>query len=317
MIAVLDECREAGVELGAKDPPPEDLALLAWLADPNILQRVHAEQYRARPEKFESFFTDRTQLPDFMAPSEETLKALEHDLNEWFEFKKKGRGVRVFPFIREDGVWLLIRHGQRIRREGTVEADEQSGSIFYRPEKYDVLVYYPAEGELAVNTETVGERRAYCRFLGRHLFGDDSFFRAKDPRPRYTLYPLMCDGRRALACRDVEGLESVTLVELHIARESEQCDVEIRRAGDVLLAFEHQGRQLLDEQHEIQLVRAKFRVRFSGGRERTIIIEPPNVASFDRNSDNAVIHDWLCRRGFIIGGGEVSDADSRILLEVH
>ena len=300
---ILEECARAKIDLGGTDLSPEDLALKAWLLAPNILQRIHAEQYRTRPEKFESYFANSPEVLE--APAAGVLAALEADLNEWFDFKKKGRGARVFPFPCDDAVWFLVRHGQRIKREGTVEADQKSGSVFYRPEMFDVLIYYPATGELAIHTETKGERRAYCRFFGKHLFGNIDFFRFENPLSKYTLAPLITSGRDALACSDVAGLEHIALVELHIERDSEQTDVEVRRADDVLLALSDQDRDLAEEAEVITLVKAKFHVGFAGGKERTVVIEPPRTASFDRQSDNAIIHDWLSRRGFIEVGNAV------------
>jgi len=297
---ILQECLEAGIDLGDQELSPEDLAIRAWLADRNILERVHAEQYRANPQRFESYFTNRSDRPDLDYPTAAVLTALEGDLNEWFDMKRKGRGTRVFVFPKEDGVWFLVRHGQRIKREGTVEADESSGSVFYRPEKFDVMIYYPDTGELAINTETKGERQTYCRHLGKHLFNDAGFFRFDDPISKYTLAPLITLGRDALACGDVPGLQSVLLHELHIAHLGDQIDIEKRCADDVFLALESQGRSLLDEEATIRLVRAKFIVTFSDGKERTIIIEPDNVASFDRQADNAIIHEWMSLRGFIL-----------------
>lgn len=311
---ILEECARAKIDLGGTDLSPEDLALKAWLAAPNILQRIHAEQYRTRPEKFESYFGNSAKA--LGTPSTKVLAALEADLNEWFDFKKKGRGARVFPFPSDDAVWFLVRHGQRIKREGTVEADQKSGSVFYRPEMFDVLIYYPATGELAIHAETKGERRAYCRFFGKHLFGDIDFFRFEDPLSKYTLSPLITSGRGALECSDVVGLEHIALVELHIERDSEQTDVEVRRADDVFRALEDQGRNLAEEAEVITLVKAKFRIEFAGGKERTVVIEPPKTASFDRESDNAIIHDWLSRRGFIEVGKakEADDAQSDAVL---
>lgn len=313
---IVEECARAGIDLGGVDYSPEDLALKAWLAAPHILQRIHAEQYRTRPEKFESYFANRPEA--LGTPAAGVLAALEDDLNEWFDFKKKGRGARVFPFLGDDAVWFLVRHGQRIRREGTVEADQKSGSIFYRPEMFDVLIYYPATGELAIHSQTKGERRAYCQLFGKHLFGDTRFFCFDNPLSKYTLAPLMSAGREALVCADVAGLEHITLVELHIQRDSDQKDVEIRRADDVFHALADQGRDLAEEDGAMTPVKAKFRIEFTGGKERAVVIEPPNTASFDRESDNAIIHDWLGRRGFIQmdNAQEADHAESDAVLAV-
>jgi len=136
---ILDECRRAGHRLTA-ELSPEDLTLRVWLLDRNILERVHAEQYRVQPKRFVSYFGRVSGRP---APvlTAQTLTALQDGLNEWYDFKKKGRGSRVFPFPREDCLWLLVRHGERMKREGTLENDGGSKNIFYRPEKFDVLIY--------------------------------------------------------------------------------------------------------------------------------------------------------------------------------
>ncbi len=315
---ILAEVQEAGIDLGQQDPTPEELTLLVWLADRNILERVHAEQYRVRGRTFHSFFSSQAERPDLYFPDQAVLQALEADLDEWFDFKKKGRGAKVFPFPREDGFWFLVRHGQRIKREGTVEADGDAGSVFYRPEKFDVLIYYPQTGELAIYADTKGEWQIYCLQLGQHLFGDAEFFHFKNPIQKYTLLPLIEAGRDALACVDVEGIEYIRLYELHLQHASEQKDVEVRRADDVFRALEDQQRDLESERDHTTLVRAKFKVTFTGGRERSVTIEPPNIASFDRETDNSVIHDWLSRRGFILAADakEREDVESRVAVEV-
>jgi len=154
---ILQEAEDAGIDVttaDGDDPSSEDLTLRVWLADPLILERVHAEMYRSKPKSFLSFFPVEAERPDLEIPSDAVRTSLENDLNEWFYWKKKGRGARVFPFPKEDGFWFLVRHGQRIKREEILEADESSGSVFYRPAKYDVLIYYPDTGELAIFTET-------------------------------------------------------------------------------------------------------------------------------------------------------------------
>ncbi len=315
---LLAEAQDAGIDLGDGDPTPEDLTLHVWLADREILERVHAEQYRVRPRVFQSFFATKSERPDLHFPDEDTRQALEADLNDWFDFKKKGRGTKVFAFAKDDGFWFLVRHGQRIKREGTVEADGDSGSVFYRPEKFDVLIYYPETGELAIYADTKGERQTYCLQFGKHLFGDVEFFDFRTVPQKYTLTPLIETGRDALACADVDGIERIRLYELHLEHNSEQKDLEIRRADSVLRALEDQQRDLDSEQAHTKLVRAKFRVTFVGGRERSVTIEPPNIASFDRETDNSMIHDWLTKRGFIATGNTEGheDADPGPVLEV-
>ncbi len=287
---LLEEAVAATIDLGSEDPSPEDLTLRIWLADRSILERVHAEQYRVRPKTFRSYYCSDIHHREWSAPDTVAHKALEEDLNEWFDFKKKGRGARVFFFPTNDSVWMLVRHGQRIRREGTVESGGESGSVYYRPEKFDVLIYYPNTGELAIHADTKGERAIYCRLIGRHAFNDYEFFRFDNPIPKYTLQPLVDFGPDSLVCGDVDGIAYVHLYELHLRHDSEQKNIEIRRADDVFLALAQQQRFLQEETESATLLRAKFKVTFVGGRQRIITIEPPNIASFDRETDNPLIH---------------------------
>lgn len=309
---ILDEARDAGIEVcdeDGEDPSPEDLTLRVWLADPMILERVHAEMYRTKPKAFLSFFATRDDRPDLLFPEDTVRTALENELNDWFQWKKKGRGARIFPFPKEDGFWFLVRHGQRIKREGTVEADGDSGSVFYRPEKFDVLIYYPETGELAIYTETKGEQAIYCKLFGKHLFKDDAFSRFESPIAKYTLQPLIDLGRDVLICSDVVGIESIGLYNLEYRRDSELDNKRTVGGDDVFADIEANGPDLTEL--GLHPVKAKFRVTFTGGRQRIIGIEPPNRASFDRETDSSMIHDWMTKRGFVLmsSAGVITDAE--------
>ena len=312
---LLEEAQTAGIELGPKDPSPEDLTLRIWLADQGILERVHAEQYRVRPKTFRSYYSADIHHYDWPAPNTLTHKTLEADLNTWFDFKKKGRGARVFFFPTDDSIWMLVRHGQRIRREGTVESGGDSGSVFYRPEKFDVLIYYPQTGELAIHADTKGERAIYCSLMGKHIFKDEEFFRFDNPVPKYTLQPLIESGSSSLVCGDIDGIACVQLYELQLWHNCDQKNIEIRRADDVFRALAQQQRYLQNETGTT-LLRAKFKVTFEGGRQRTITVEPPNIASFDREMDNTLIHAWLLRRGFILSDSNEKYEDADSVLEM-
>jgi len=316
---LLQEAEDAGIEVttaDGDDPTPEDLTLHIWLADQMILERVHAEMYRSQPKAFLSFFPIDSSRPDLVIPSDAVRTELEDDLNKWFDWKKKGRGARVFPFPKEDGFWFLVRHGQRIKREETLQADASSGSVFYRPAKYDVLIYYPDKGELAIFTETKGEREIYCKLFGKHLFGDEEFFKFEHPTAKYTLQPLIDLGRDALRCTDVAGIEAIELYKLEYARDLDYANIRTVGGGDVFTDIEANGPDLSEP--GLRLIRAKFRIIFTGGRQRTITVEPPNKAVFDRETDSPMIHDWMNKRGFIVLAldGEMSDAESRVAVAV-
>ncbi|MBN1436185.1 MAG: hypothetical protein JW936_03850 [Sedimentisphaerales bacterium] len=298
---LLEEATRVGAEVAGSQIAPADLTIIVWLEDREILERIHAEQFRTKQRKFESYFCSGPQIPPMPAVSDVLQAGLENDLNEWFDTKKKGRGTKVFPFVKEDEVWFLIRHGQRIKREGTIKSDGEANSIFYRPEKFDVLIYYANKGELALHADTMGEKQAYCRYIGRHLFGNDNYFRMDDPVAKYTLDPLIEQGRGALICSDVDGIEHIRLVELYIEHKSGQKDIEIRRADDAFTVLENLKRSLSEEANSTTLTKAKFKVLFEGTeKERIVDITPPNIASFEHDSDSEFVYAWLASRGFLV-----------------
>ncbi|MEX0653920.1 MAG: hypothetical protein WD534_12745 [Phycisphaeraceae bacterium] len=290
-----------------------DLAVRLWLTDSNILERMHAERFLVKPKSFQYFLSTFTRLPDLHHPAEAVLQALQEELNDWFETKKRGRGTRVFPFAREDGFWFLVRHGEPYKREGTLENGESS-SVYYRPEKFDVLMYNPQIGELAIHAGTKGEKQAYCRSFGKHLFGSDAFFDIESVEGKFTLEPIIADWRNCVACEDVEGLDEVRLTELQFRHNAMQYHVEVHKADDVFAAMDDIERAV---PAGATLLRASFKVKFTGAlRPRTVVIRPPNVTIFDRESDSDLLNRWMTERGFIRLEASEDDAEPDAVLAV-
>ncbi|MBW2619542.1 MAG: hypothetical protein JRC92_11770 [Deltaproteobacteria bacterium] len=289
------EAERQGLRIdGSPDPAPADVAVQVWLQDRDLLERKHAEQFLIRPRSFKYFQTGKSPVPDFKNPSAERLAAIEADLDEWFESKKRGRGARVFVYPKRDGVWFLVRHGEPYKREGSLK-DGQPSSVFYRPEKHDVLVYDRALGEIRINARSKGEKDLYRRQLGQHLFGDEDFFPGDG---KYTLDPLRTDGAASLVCTDIEGMEAVKLKEIRFFWGGSEGEVEIRRANDVFSAFEARQRSIYAR---ARIIGASFQVKFSGSKApRAVNIRPSNIAQYTRDSDSVVVEDWLMKRGFII-----------------
>jgi len=294
MDELLVEAEQRGVTLDeGQDHTPGDVAVQVWLRDRDLLERKHAEQFLVRPRSFEYFQTKVSPVPRFHMPGGEALAALESHLDDWFEGKKRGRGCRVFPYQKEDGVWFLVRHGEPFKREGAIEAG-QSSSVFYRPEKHDVLVYTPAIGELRMNARSKGEKQLYCETFGFHLFGDENFFPGAG---KYTLEPLRTDGEASLVCTDVEGMDWVKLKEVRFLWGGAETEIEIRKANDIFAALAT-GQRTMPAKPRI--IRASFQVKFSDSRTpRMVTIRPSNIAEYTRDDDSAVVEEWLSRRGFI------------------
>lgn len=292
MDILLEEAESRGLTLET-DPTPADVAVQLWLVDHNVIERKHAEQHLRNPRSFAYYQTDADPIPAFREPDERVIKALESELDDWFEMKKRGRGARVFVYHKDGEAWFLVRHGDPFKREGSIESGESS-SVFYRPEKFDVLVYDGSRGEIRMNARSKGERELYRKQLGKHLFGDEAFFPGEG---KYTLDPLRTDGEAALVCTDVAGLEYVRLREVHFFWGGANREMEIRKADDVFAAFTARSRQF---PAKARISCAKFQVKFADSKTpRSLTIKPSNIAQYQRDDDAAAIEDWLLKRGFI------------------
>ncbi len=68
-----------------------DLALQVWMAEPEIIERIHAEQCFLRVRSFAYFKTQSLPLPAFALPSAATLVTLAAELDAWFAQKRRGK----------------------------------------------------------------------------------------------------------------------------------------------------------------------------------------------------------------------------------
>ena len=176
MDTLLQEAKARRIDLeDSLEPTPADVAVQIFLKDRDLLERKHAEQYVKKYRSFVYYRTDASPIPAYSDPTIAQLETLQEALDDWFEEKKRGRGSRVFVFNQDDGIWFLVRHGDPFKREGSLK-DNKSSSVFYRPEKFDVLVYDQSLGEIRMKTCSKGEKETLRSLFGRHLFGSDDFF---------------------------------------------------------------------------------------------------------------------------------------------
>lgn len=299
MDILLQEAENNGISFDGKpDPTAADVAVQVYLQDKDLLERKHAEQYLMKPRSFEYFQTEVRPIPKFKKPSAKTLTVLAKDLDDWYEKKKRDRGSQVFIFPKKDAIWFLVRHGDPMRREDSLDGGLPS-SIFYRPEKYDVLVYEPAIGEIRMHACGKGEKDLFRRQFGRHLFNDEDFFPGT---VKYTLEPLRADGEASIVCTDVDGMEWVRLKEVQYFWGGAEKEIEIRKANDIFAALAGRGRSMPST---ARIIRASFQVKFMDSKTaRTVTIRPSNIAQYTRDSDASAVEDWLTKRGFIVADQE-------------
>ena len=305
MDGLLEAAAAAGVKLDVGDEPtPADVAVQVRLRAPALLEQKHAEHFLLQRRRTFEYF----QSPDgvdtkYRAPGAKKLRACEDALGIRLEAMKRGRTCKLFVFPRPDGVWFLVRRGDPFKREGSIEKTGMT-SVYYRPEKYDVLKYDQGLGELSVNAE--GNKKLvalYRELFGELLFGDPKRF---PNTAKYTLAPLQDDGADALICSDVEGIDTITLKEVQILWGGPQGEIEIRRAKDLFEALKGRKKEL----PKGRLVKASFLVKFTDAKTpRTVTIRPQNIASYTRDSDAGVVEAWLTVRGFVRSAPEAQDAD--------
>lgn len=282
------------LELG-DEPTPADVAVRVRLLAPEVLERKHAECFLVQKRRsFEYFQSRGGAVWRFVAPRAASISAFEAELGGRLATMKRGGDCRLFVFQRPDGVWLLVRHGDPRKREGTLEKGV-SGSVQYRPERYDVLRYDEEHGELAVNAE--GNRKLgehYRELVGELLFGDRKRFPTAQ---KYTLEPLQQLGEGAVVCADVEGIDWITLKEVKIFWGGKEGETETRSAKDLFAALRARGRALPEN---ARLVKATFVVKFANTKTpRSVTVTHGNKATFTRDDDAPLVEQWLSLRGFV------------------
>ena len=301
--------KEHGVAL---DPEVSagDVAIELWLKAPEVLQGAHAEASASRQKSFTYFSGITGKARSFPHLPAKGIRALEADLDIWFDSHKRGTGCRVFVFDRGAKVWIAIRHGQTFRREGSIRNGESSVE-YYRPEKHDVLIYDTESDSIGVHAATKGETNLYLDRIGRHFFGDPDYFPSA---ARFTLAPLFGDGEAALYCDDVPGLERVRLVEYHRVREGLFSERETHKASDVFEALKTRDRPF---ETDGRLVKGVFAFSFPGVKKpRTVTIRPSNIAIYERDADSELVECWLRKRGFILSGADDVHAPAPAILAV-
>lgn len=179
--------------------------------------------------------------------------------------------------------------------------------MFFRPERYDAVVLDTARGELRVSATSRWQKELYRRVFGRRLFGTEAFFPSGD---KYTLAPLIEDGPAALACFDVPGLLSVTLVRLEYTEPSRRGTGTAKWADDLFAAMREEAWRVPDG---ARLTKAGFQARLAGTRSpRSVTISPPNIAKYTLDCDGMAsrrngrpTRQWDLLRSFAAGYGSL------------
>lgn len=298
---LLNVAQLAGLEVGEEETAV-DLAVRIYLHAPNLLERKLREQLCERRRTFESYrlADPASGMESDALPSD--LTPLEADLDRYFESKKRGGHSRVIRKDAANEIRFLVQHGQTCKREPSRKGG-RSTCTFFRPEKTDVVLLDLAHKELRVNASSAPDLRQYRTLFGRHLFGNDGCFVLAE---KYTLEPLQTLGEAALACCDIEGIDSVKLKEVEYAWGGAFEHTETHRAADLFKALPLIRRGL---ECEPVIRKAVFEVKLTGERRaRTVTIKAGNRSGYGRGDEAMMIERWLRARGFVISEERAHDA---------
>jgi hypothetical protein len=290
-----------GIALDA-EATKEEMALIVRLDAPDDLEDLHAACHahgllRVK-KRFLSYDATVDRIPKWKKPSQQQINRLQRDMDYWYESQKKGSGTRITLVEKNDSIWFIVRHGETFKRENALD-DGKPTMVFYRPEAYDLLIYHHQQGTLEIYNASNGkrERAAYCQYVGKNLFGSDSFFESGDT-PKYSLEPLR-RGRAALDCTDVDGVDSARLVELRYQFPGNNKYCQTHKAKDVFTGLEH-TQDDIPEGVELVYMALKIVPSSELGGERNIKLQRPNISVYDHENDAELAHRFLAERGFIV-----------------
>ncbi len=280
---------------------PADLALQVWMVLPDVVKRISGNLLSTSKRAFDYYKTSRNPVPDFQAPSEEAIAALENTLDNWFQRHLKGRFSKIICVPKHDYIWFMVRHGKRYSREAVID-DGNSTSFHFRPEKHDVVVYNPANGELRINADSKGEIKLYRAAFGAHIFGDGNYF---DLCRQFNLNPIRNDGEDSMLSEDIDEIEFVKLREVQISRGGPFKDVEIFKSDDLFASLQDRD-ESLPAYGEITQIKIRIKFRHAPA-PKIIAITSGNRAQYKCNEDAEAVERWLCNRGFIVDGEDGSN----------
>ncbi len=276
------------------DPDPADVAVQAWLQDKELLEEIHNQHQLTRPRSFIYFVAEVEEAPEFTAPTPEQITALEARLAAWFSKKKRGNACRILVYPKDKECWFLVRHGLPCKREGVFN-EGKSESVFYRPQKHDVVVYDIENAQLRMNCCGVREMKEFQKAFGVHLFNNENFFPGEG---KYTLTPLVEKGRNCLACGEVDGMLSVTLKEVEFFYGGKPWQRITRRSDDIFTLVE---KELFKWPNPERITRAGFEVKFKdSNKTRRVTIIGSNKAQYGRDGDADMMEKWMKLAGFIL-----------------
>lgn len=304
----------AKIKVDPKDPTA-DLAVRIYLKAPNLLEDLHVELASLRPRRICRYLAVKKTIPALPRDWKKRCTLVEASLRRDFQKRHRGGGTKVYAFPEGDGLRLMIRRGDTLRTQAVIDDQEESRRLVLRPELYDVVRYDPRHGDLVVNARARADVRAYCHYVGLHIFNNQALFDSFEPPPRYSLEPIRTMLQAVLDLgafqQQIEEVSLVTLDLVHPALDH----VGVRLGPDnVFAALQLVGNRIDDSAN---MIKARFGFKLVGEkRVRSVVLEPPIKATYEHDDAAEVIEQFLEDRKLLLQRTESLNAASQTLFAV-
>lgn len=298
MDSLLAMAKEQNITLNfSPQSSPADVALYCWLNHQSLFHTQYAKTLVQNYKSFSYFLGATGEARKFPAYTDDTIKALQADLDTWFAANNRLKDCRVYLFPQGHRVSIVIKYGMPLKREMEMKNGD-SESIFYNPQKHDLLIYNCDRDEISIKTDNKkGQQATYLECIGKHLFSDEHYFSEKK---LFSLEKLREINSATYDFATVTGVDDVKLVELQYEWGGE---IEIRKSGNLLATLIRKNGQ--EATKRAKIVAANFNVRFEGSKNpRKVRIQAGNQARFGRDDDSLIIEEWINDQGLVDRGSK-------------
>jgi len=287
MDSLLAAAKEQKITLNFQaDSSSADIALYCFLHEENLFHTEYARSLVKNYRGFSFFWGENGKKRTFPEVNEETITALQAELDDWFAGNNRLRNCRVYMFPQAHRVSIVIKYGKPLKREMKMK-DGETESVFYNPQCHDLLIYNCDNDDVSVRTDgKKGQLPEYLRCVGKHVFANEEYFKEKKI---FSLDKLRDIQTAAHNFATVDSIEDVKLVELQYEWGGE---IEIRKSGNLLGTLIYKNG--LDSTKKADIIFAKFSIRFEDSKTpRKVGIRSGNQATFGRDEDSLIIEEWI------------------------
>lgn len=304
---VLEESGSA--RLNGDELSAADVAVEAWLIDPNALIRAHASQLSVRSRSLRLFAAKPGVKLAYEPAQGEVITRVRVMLAEKLAALGLSAPTEIFGFIFESGAQYVIQRGGQFIRYGALQSGRPT-TVGFEPIEFDVVSYDAVHRELALKENPVGEREAFRAAFGLALGGDPEVF---DQPVVVNLDPVRRRGRECLWCDDVPGLVRVTLCGVSTLLLPKYRYSRQERANDLFAAWDQIGSGPIRWGHVHQV---EMEFLFSDSSQpRKATLNHGSRLRLTRDDDADLIQHFLRQRG-LLGGPEHRAADHHDLWDL-